>query len=205
MRQRLPVMKLWLVVVACAALLPLRAAEGIASRFSQMVGTEERAAAGLAKLSSDQLAALDALVRRDTATRGSVNADGAAPTAFSQRLTADERRVTGLTLLTPEELAKLDTAVERHASATLARALLAPPVYASPKARAEPTEKKTKLETHGSLTLSYGWGKGGYSEKTAAMVVTVEDPSRRFGLTIGYAQTEVKGGDGVRLVERIEP
>jgi hypothetical protein len=205
MRQPAPVMKLWLLVVACTALLPVRAAEGTASRFSQMVGTEERAAVGLAKLSSDQLAALDALVRRDTATRGAVNADGAAPAAFSQRLTSDERRVTGLTLLTPEELAKLDAAVERHASATLARALLAPPVYASRKSRVEPTETKAKPEIHGSLSLSYGWGKGGYSEKTGAMVVTVDDPSRRFGLTIGYAQTEVKGGDGVRLVERSAP
>jgi hypothetical protein len=198
-------MKLWLILLASAALLPLRAAEGTAGRFSQMVATEERATVGLTKLSSDQLAALDALVRRDTVARGSLHADAAAPAAFSQRLTADERRVTGLAQLTPDELAKLDAAVERHASATLARTLLAPPVYASRASRIETTEKKAKPEIHGSLSLSYGWGKGGYSEKTAAMVVTIDDPSRRFGLAIGYAQTEVKGGDSVRLVERTAP
>lgn len=199
-------MKLRLILLACAAFWqPLLATESARGRFSQAMPNEERAALGLPRLSSDQLAALDALVRRDIAARGSVRADPAAPAVFSQRLSADERRLTGVTLLSAEELARLDGAVERHSSAALARTLLSPPVYAAPRrAAVEPAEKKTKPEIHGTFSLSYGWGKGGYSEKTGSMVVSVEDPSRRFGLTVGYAESHVKG-DSVRHVELPRP
>jgi hypothetical protein len=52
-------------------------------RFSQTVGTPERPLLGLDRLSADQVAALDALIRRDTTLRSRANADANAPDAFS--------------------------------------------------------------------------------------------------------------------------
>lgn len=168
------------------------------TRFSNTLGSEEKTAAGLARLTSDQVAVLDALVRRDTATRAATpapkTAAEAAPADFSQRLTADERRIAGLTSLEPAELAKTNALVERHQLAGLVRTFLAPPEYLAPRRSAVTTEKKEERRVHGSFSLSYGFGKGGYSEKTGSMVVTVDDPARNMSLSIGYSQSHIKGG-----------
>lgn len=173
-------------------------------RFSSTLKAEDKTAAGLDKLSSDQVAVLDALVRRDTATRGSTpapkTAAEAAPAEFSRRLTADERRTAGLTALAESEVAKMDTLIDRHQSARLARTFLAPPEFLSPHSRGRVTEKRTDARrVHGSFSLSYGFGKGGYEEKTGAMVVTVDDPARNMSISIGYSQSHIKGGPGTYL------
>ena len=58
---------LWLAGCLCLAV----AVRGSGSelRFSQSLKPEDRTAAGLAKLSSDEVAVIDALVRRDTSAR----------------------------------------------------------------------------------------------------------------------------------------
>jgi hypothetical protein len=166
-------------------------------RFSGTLPAADRAAAGLPTLSSDQIAILDALVRRDTATRGQTPAPkaaaDAAPAEFSRRLSADETRNIGLPSLAPAQVAKLDALVERHQSALLARTLLAPPSFLAPSRREVTSERKTERNVHGTFSLSYGWGKGGYSEKTGAMSVTLDDPARNLSVTIGYAETHLKG------------
>lgn len=166
-------------------------------RFSLTLTTADRAATGVARFTSDQLAVLDALVRRDTATRASTpapkSAEEAAPAAFSKRLSADELRNTGIATLAAEEVSRLDALIERHQTAKLARSFLAPPEFLSPHRRAA-TEKKEERRVHGSFSLSYGWGKGGYSEKTGAMVVNIDDPAHNLSLSIGYAESHIKGG-----------
>jgi hypothetical protein len=187
------------VTLLAAFLFAVSALAAEAGRFSQAVPTDERKSTGLARLNSDQIGALDALVRRDTLARGSTQADPQAPATFSQRLTADERRVAGIDTLTAEERAKLDAAVERLQSAALARTLLAPPVYVS-RSRApveSETRKKKESEIHGSFTLGYSWGSGGYSAKTGAMEINWTDPSGKVNISIGYSETHVKGGDGI--------
>lgn len=176
----------WLTAVGLASANPVDV------RFSQTLNPDDRTASGIARLSSDEVAVIDALVRRDTGTRASSTAD--APATFSQRLTADERRTGGLGKLSPGELPKLDACVERFQAAKLARTLLAPPVYLSRASRATPTETKKEREIHGSFSLSYGWGSGGYSEKTGSMMLTMEDPARRFSVTVGYTESHIKGG-----------
>lgn len=168
------------------------------TRFSHMLNAEEKNAAGVAKLTSDQVAVLDALYRRDTAKRGSTvapksNAE-APPAEFSRRLSADERRNTGIASLTEAEVAKLDEFVERQQNAQLVRVFLAPPPLVA--RRDVRTEAREERRIHGSFTLSYGFGKGGYSEKTGSMQVTLDDPERNFSLTVGYTQSHVKGGYG---------
>jgi hypothetical protein len=170
-------------------------ADPVDLRFSQTLTAEDRAAAGLSKLSSDEVAVIDALVRRDTSARaGSTNNDKLEAT-FSQRLTARERDTAGLPKLSATELPKLDALVDRQQNAKLARVLLAPPVYLS-RSRVTPAETKKEREIHGSYSLSYGFGSGGYSEKTGSMVLNFEDPARGYSISIGYSESHIKGGRG---------
>jgi hypothetical protein len=163
-------------------------------RFSQSLSAEEKAASGLSRLNSDQVAVIDALVRRDIPGRAATPGKDEKPSTFSQRLTADERRVAGLGALSAEELPRIDSLVERYQSAKLARTLLAPPALISRASRVTPEETKPEKKIHGSFSLSYGWGKGGYSEKTGSMVLNYTDPDRGFGVTIGYSESHIKGG-----------
>ena len=187
-------MKIVSFVLAAVALLAsvVRAANDDL-RFSVALNAAERTAAGLAKLTSDQIAVVDAFVRRDTAARAA--AAESAP-RFSQRLTAGERTTAGLPTLAATELAQLDELVARHQAARLARTLLAPPVYLSRTPRIITEDKKKEREIHGSFSLSYGVGSGGYSEKTGSMVLTMEDPERRYSITVGYSESHIKGGRG---------
>ena len=167
-------------------------------RFSATLTPEERAETGLNGLSSDEVASLDALVRRDIAARGSTTNDAAPASTFSQRLTADERRVTGVASLAETEVARLNGLVDRHTSARLARALLAPPAFLSRTRRIEPAETKDERKIRGSFTLAYSWGSGGYSARTGAMELHFDDPKGRYSISIGYAETHAKYEDDYR-------
>ena len=190
----------WIIrwLVACGLVMAAAIAAENDTRFSMTLTAPEQTESGVARLTSDQVAVLDALVRRDTATRGSTpapkKAEDAAPSAFSKRLSADEQRNTGFTTLTATEAAKLDELIDRHQTAKLARSFLAPPEYLTPNRRVAVTEKKDERRVHGSFSLSYGFGKGGYSEKTGSMVVNVDDPDRGLSLSIGYSESHIKGG-----------
>jgi hypothetical protein len=199
MRPPLRLRLLFALLAAAGLALPAHAAGGD-GRFSSTFDAAARAAAGFAKLTSDHVAVIDALVRRDTAGRATASAARTpeAAATFSRRLTADERRVAGLTTLSAAEVAQLDALVERVQTARLARTLLAPPVLlARPAARpVEPREKKAEREIHGSFSLSYGMGSGGYSEKSGSMNLTFEDPARGLTINVGYTETHTKGGRG---------
>lgn len=192
-------MKLASFLLVATALLAGAAAHANDLRFSATLSAADRAAAGLSKLTSDQVAVVDALTRRDTGSRSTTTTvsgePGAkAPTTFSQRLTTEERQTAGLPALRPEEVAQLDAFVERYQAGRLARTLLAPPTYLTPRSRLTPTERKKEREIHGSFSLSYGVGSGGYSEKTGSMVLTLEDPDRGYSISVGYSESHVKGG-----------
>ncbi|MDO8539081.1 MAG: hypothetical protein Q7S40_01460 [Opitutaceae bacterium] len=178
-----------------------RAADGIV-RFTQALSVPERAECGVNRLTSDQAAVLDALVRREAGSRVAASAESTTATKpFSKRLTADERRLTGMNGLSATEITKLDALIERHANANVARTLLAPPVYIRRSAPVEPVEKDDRRQIHGTFSLSYGWGKGGYSERTGAMMMNYDDPAGRYSIAIGYSETHVKlpEGQGVYL------
>ena len=202
MRQLFRVMKPWvmLLAVGLTTVIPANGEAGSA-RFSQLLPAADRTAAGIDRLSSDQLGALDALVRRDTAAQGATRRpDPPLPARFSQRLTEDERRNAGCPVLTEAELTKLDALVERQESASLARTLLASPMFVTRSTRlsSRETVTKTAAEVHGEFSLSYGVGKGGYSEKSGSMVLRYEDPARNLSITFGYAETHTKSPFGYR-------
>ena len=195
MRQRLHAMKYWAILLVGGLLAgPALAGEAAKARFSQTLSTSEFVETGLNRLSSDQIAVLDALVRRDLVSQAAPARRGDPPAAarFSQRLTDDERRNSGLATLTATELAQLDTLADRNLSAVLARTLLAPPVFLAPGAPVRPEDGKTAPEIHGTLSLSYGMGKGGYSEKAAGMMLRLDNPVHGFSLNVGYSESQVK-------------
>ncbi len=165
------------------------------TRFSQSLASVDRIATGLDRLSSDEIAVIDALVRRDLATQSAPRrADAAAlPGRFSQRLTADERRTAGFGGLTETELLKLDSLAERNVASLLGRTLLAPPTFVPLSVRARVAEAKaTGPEIHGSFTLGMGFGKG-YSERFGGMTLTYEDPARNFAVSFSYMESHIKG------------
>ena len=181
-------------LVAWLLLLTAAVAQTGELRFSQSLKAEDRAEAGLTRLSSDEIAVIDALVRRDTGTRAGTAAGDQTPVSFSQRLSVSERGAAGLAKLNATELPKLDAFVARHQSARLARSLLAPPTYVTRPSRVTPTEKKKERQIHGSYSLSFGVGSGGYSEKSGSMMLTLDDPERGLSISVGYTETHTKGG-----------
>jgi len=189
-------MKLWCTLLAWFALSGLALAGEADGRFSQSVSAPERKESGLERLTSDQIAVLDALVRRDVNLRLNGRPE-TAPTEFSQRLSEDERRNTGLAQLPARDRARVDSIIERYEANLVNRTLLAPPVFVSPSRIVRPIETSKNgaagREVHGEFSLSFGWGKGGYSERTGSMVVRVDDPEHNLSLAVGYSETRTKG------------
>ena len=166
------------------------------SRFSLQLNATERAESGLARLTSDQVAVLDALVRRDTFAFLTGKREADAPVKFGERLTADERRNAGLSQLTAEEVTRIDGLIQGiQVPRSNASLLASPPLLSSAPVRI--LEKKKEREIHGSVSLTYGWG-GGSSVKSGSMVMSMEDPEKKYSVTIGYTETHVKGPGGYR-------
>lgn len=199
-------MKPRVLLLACACLaaslasLPVWAVDA-PLRISSSLSPAERTATGINRLTSDQVAVLDALYRRDLVAQSAPRRADTPPLSprFSERLSADERRNAGVTQLTEDELSQLDALAERYGTASLARTLLAPPTFVpvGMRARVAETEVRNKgPEVHGSFTLGFGMGKGGYSERFGGMSLTYEDPVHNFAIGFSYTETHVKGGNG---------
>ena len=181
-------------LMACLALFAGRMYATDDIRLSRTLIPDEFAAAGLTQLSSDQIAILDALVRPDIAdaTRATRTKEARAA-RFSERLTADERKNSGLAELAPEQLTQLDNFVARLSSPEsggngqfVSRDTGRTDVFTARSLRRAP-------EIHGSISLMYGAGSGGYSERGGAMTLSYEDPSG-LSVEVGYAEVHSKGG-----------
>ena len=171
------------------------ASEGV--RLSRTLIPAEYEDSGLKQLTSDQVAILDALVRRDTANQLRPNSSEPQPERFSERLTADERKSAGLSLLSENQLAKLDNYVARL-SAPLGSASGS---FSYQAGRTGPYVAARTLkrapEIHGMISLMYGQGSDGYSERGGAMMITYDDPSG-FSLAVGYSEIKTEGGSYYR-------
>lgn len=162
-------------------------------RLSRTLIPSEYADAGLKELSSDQVAIIDALVRRDTAAVRRTSGDTTRPARFSERLSVDERNNAGLSLLSESELEALDRYVARLTAPidSPSGSFAAGRPFRSPFI-ADKTLRRAP-EIHGMISLMYGVGKGGYSERGGAMVLTYDDPSG-ISLAVGYSEIRTKGG-----------
>jgi hypothetical protein len=190
----------WIPTLCCGlsfamALLatPARAATaGDDGRFSETLSDAQRAEAGLTQLTEDNVAVIDALVRQDIATlkrRGSLGSFG----EFSQRRNEHEREIAGLARLTPAQLARLDglagVRISPPAPINIAETKSSKP---TPGLLVKPVERSSALEVHGSMSLTYGWSKNG-STRGGEMVISLQDPARRFAINIGYSEYHDKG------------
>jgi len=173
----------WALLTATALVLPAQEA-----RFSQSLAPADQAATGIRKLSPDQLAVLDALVRRDARIIAVPDPSEPAPPRFSQRLLPAERQSAGVAVLTDAESAKLDSAVARFESGRS-------PVDRLPASGEDwrPAAGGPALEVHGTISLTYGAGRGGASFMGGAMAVSIADPEHGIALAAGYAEMHGKG------------
>lgn len=162
-------------------------------RFSKAIAATEFSQIGLGRLSSDQLASLDALVRRDLAIADRTDpAKHPRPARFSDRLSTNERTLAGLNRLSDTELASLDAAVQRLTPPPRGAWLAANAPAAPTTIYSEPLKRGPEI--HGSFTLMVGAGSHGYSEYGGAMVVSVEDPQHHLAFAVGYSELHTKGG-----------
>ena len=180
----------WLHGLILLAALGLSAAVARADtlRFSRQLTAAEATEVGLGRLSPDQLAVLDALVRRDLRINARPDPAHPQPLRFSERLLPEERRSSGLDLLTPAELARLDervalTAAGGTPSVRTGRA-------SSPLA--DPEDQAPKPEIHGMVSLFIGGGHG-FSERGGSMVIDLQDPAHGLDLLVGYGETRFSG------------
>jgi hypothetical protein len=167
-------------------------------RFSSSLNATESAQTGLARLTSDETAVLDALVRNDsTLFAADPTPASPRPALFSQRLSAEERRNAGLTRLNESEVAKLNVDVEQFvhpvAPATGAGSDLSTSTsLTSVMLRRDP-------EIHGTISFMIGAGSHGYSEYGGGINLTYYDPAHHFALDVGYSEIHSTGGVCNRL------
>ncbi len=163
------------------------------ARFSQSLSTEQRTSAGIDRLNSDQVAALDALVRLNlnnaaaearkaeqqaAKTNNQAPAPAAQPVAFTQSLSADQRRAAGLDTLTAEQTATVDTLVA-------AQIAPAPRYQPSVPGTVEAVEFfPNRFEVHGEFGLSIGGGSG-YSSRAGWVTTSLLDT--KTGTEIGVS------------------
>jgi hypothetical protein len=177
-------------IVALGCLLTAIAASGRAQdgRFSTPLTASARTAAGLERLAADQLAVLDALVRRDEKINAKPDTAHPVPVRFSQRLSPEERASAGLDSLSAAELAQLDALVPPPASgrvSSLTSKAAGPAVQPEPSAPAP--------EIHGMISFTFGGGRGGYREKGGFMMLDYQDPAHGLELLVGYGETQISG------------
>lgn len=165
------------VLLASGPLLRATAAE-----FSAALSPDQFASAGLTSRSADELAVLDRLVQRDVAAarQGGVTTFRG---TFSSRRTPAERQAAGLDRLTPDALNQLDALVAEQIARPRPAAA---PGWTPVDPAGIDVSTALKPEVHGTVTLAYGWGRGG-SSRLAALDTTYYDPASRVTLSFGIA------------------
>lgn len=159
--------------------------------FAAKLTAEEKAGAGLGKLSAEQLTALDSQVAKEVKLARQGDVRGFAGTFISRRTEA-ERVASGLGTLTTGEKYQLDRLVSRALATTPAQ----PPVSITrPPSEAELLLKtKSDWETHGFVQLEYGFGSGDREYKAGTVAVTQVNPKTGTAFTFAYTVVE---GDGL--------
>lgn len=186
-------MKLRATLLLCGLLTGLAAAAsaGDEASFSKTLATAEFGDAGLNKLSSDQLAILDALVRIDETTLLRYKPSRQRAAQFSQRLTAEQRASVGLSSLAAEDVAVLDRQVARLENPDASTATASTSTGKN-SATDVPSQKRAP-EIHGTISLLYGTGGHGYSAQGGAIDLFYHDPEHHYTISAGYAEFRVKG------------
>jgi len=177
-----PTRLILLVGLLLAAVIASQAAEG---GFTATLSTEKQVAAGLAELTTAERSALDQLVADELALVRSTERPELSGTFVSRRTEA-ERKAAGLDRLTTAQLEKLNELVAS--------------VLNRPQPKERPRLKESDVlsaarqnRIHGSVTVAYGWGRGGRDMWAQSLWLEYQDPEDRFSLGIGLSNFD---GDG---------
>ena len=179
--------------IACAAMALVTIARAAGFGFSDGLSPEEKAACGLTKLATPQVAALNALVERDVTLARQGGVTGFSST-FAARHSAKELAAAGIDRLSENERSTLDSLTAR------AIALGPPPLQAFEYVPPPPTPPAPPeilvppppaTEVHGDVSFTVGGGSHGSSFYGGAMDLFVTDPSGRF--TVGVGLSEYRG------------
>ena len=157
-------------------------------RFSKTLTASEQTDAGLGRLSVDQLAVLDALIRRDEKINATPDVAHPAPARFSQRLSPEERASAGLDSLSEAELTRLDALVQQRVFGNLS-----PLVAKAARPALQPEPSGPAPEIHGVISFTFGGGRGGYREKSGFMMLDYQDPAHGLELLVGYGESRISG------------
>lgn len=183
-------MKTWILLACGLMAAAMASAAPASSRFSDNLTDAERRSSGVDLLSSDQVAALNALVHREAVAAFDAPAAPAAK-PFSQRLYPDEFQASGLGRLTAPQLARLDGLVGVSLSRPGTTAVLAAAPYSSASGPVPSENGRPPSEIHGMVALTYGFGGGG-SFREATTDLSYVDPSHGFEIDVGYSDLEAK-------------
>jgi hypothetical protein len=183
-------MKTWILLACGLISAAMASAAPSNSRFSEQLTAAERQASGIELLSSDQVAALNALVHREAAAAFDAPA-APAPKPFSQRLYPDEFQAAGLNRLTAPQLSRLDGLVGSRLSQPGTTAFLASAPSSSSAVTVPSENGAPPPELHGMVALTYGFG-GGTSFRAATTDLSYVDPSHRLEIDVGYSDLEAK-------------
>ena len=168
------------VFLLAGLLVPTAFLHAAGGGFVATLAADQQAAAGLTELSPVETLVLDQLVAGELASVRRGDTPELAGTFVSRRTEA-ERKAAGLDRLTEEQLNKLN----EYAAAALA---------ARPKPKERPRLKESEVlaaarknEVHGSVTVAYGWGRGGRDLWAESLWLDYYDPESRIGLGIGLS------------------
>lgn len=186
--------------LAALFVLPVTAVHAENLPFSQTLTSKERAAAGINKLSGQQVEILDALVAREEQD------PAALPTlaplqavSFSRGLAPDKRYSAGLDRLNAAELTQLDSLVHRTLSDRRAE-------ESSAKSTLQPQDVALRPQIHGEAGVMFAVGNHGYSAYGGFLALCYVDPADRYAVSALYSETHVKGDffDSVCRDEKLE-
>ena len=181
--------------LACAALALATPARAAGPGFCNGLSPDESAACGIARLTAEQAASLDALVSRDVTLAHQGGITGFS-TAFSARHAGRDLKTAGLDRLAPKELAALDGFAAR------AIALGPPPEQSfaySPPPKPAPAPAETvvselaRTQVHGDVSFTVGGGSHGQSFYGTSADLFVTDPTGRFTVGVGFDDYRGRG------------
>lgn len=181
------------LLAVCCACLALVARGATDVRFSATLTPDLRDRTGLSKLTADNVAVIDGLVRQDEAA-SKFKDNNVDHTRFSQRRTPREREISGLDQLSDTQVAVLDNLVRQRITGTspitdaIAGTVTGPAISTGVR----PVVSDKKLNIHGEVGFTYGWGNGG-NFSGGDIVLTQTDPDGRYSVLVGYSQYKSDG------------
>lgn len=157
---------------------PLGAAGG---GFTATLSAEQQAATGVASLTEGERSALNSIVAAEVALARQGDVAGFAR-SFSARRSDGERAAAGLAKLSAAELAELDRIV--------AALIAAGPALKSVPRRVIVSEgtQRDRLEVHGEVSYTVGWGSGGRNFQGGSMTTTIFDRETGNSLSFTYGR-----------------